>query len=126
MSKLNRMVGVKVFGWLVLESEDGEPATWNTRRVTLLDCQYHNTPLSSGPNFSTEIAAAWEVRAAMKERGWNLNIDDYGNRVRANFSKDMLYDWRNNREHINECVAICIAALAVCGVPESEIQEAMK
>lgn len=123
---LDRLVSEKVMGWPHITFLAEATADGYIRLGTPYRGADHPTDRCGKWSPSTDIAAAWEVRAEMKRRGWNLHIDDYGNRVRANFSKDMLYDWRNNREHANECVSICLAALAVCGVPESEIQEAMR
>lgn len=112
--KLDRLIGERVMGWTVRESEPDDYERYSSGWSV---CRW---------NPSTCIKAAWEVRAEMKRRGFQLHLEDFGNRWRANFSEDMLYDWRNNREHANECVAICLAALAVCGVSDDEIQEAMR
>jgi len=120
---INRLVGERVFGWGIVAIE-GE-LHWYTNRVTPLDQQYHATPLDSGPHFDREIAAAWEVQAMMKANGYKIHFEDFGNRYLANFA-GACYEWRGNREHSNECMAICLAALAAMNVPDATIQEACK
>jgi len=114
--KLDRLVSEKVMGWTVRESD---PDDNDYER-------YSSGWAVSRWNPSTDIAAAWEVRTEMKRRGFQLHLEDFGNRWRANFSRDMLHYWRNSREHSNECVAICLAALELVGAVEEEIQEAMR
>jgi len=127
---INRLVGERVFGWAVRESED-EPATWGTRRITRLDCQYHGTTIDSGPHFDREIAAAWEVvehvtgpnfnnRAFVltlqEEYGWECTIG-----AQDGDDRGCIYS-----THKEAPMAICLAALRAVGVPEATIQEACK
>jgi hypothetical protein len=124
VNQINRLVGERVFGWAVRESEDGEAPSWATPMSNHLERQYHACPIMHGPNFSKEIAAAWEVRAAMKQRGfWLLLIDMNDGTWHAAF-KSVEPDGRCI--YSSECVAICLAALRAVGVSESEIQEAMR
>jgi len=142
---INRLVGERVFGWAVRESED-EPATWGTRRITRLDCQYHGTTIDSGPHFDREIAAAWDVVKHMRSIGFGLDHIVWADRMACSetewgkteenacmvsFGREK-YDAVNNRHthaegesHTPE-KAICLAALRAVGVPEATIQEACK
>ena len=131
MSKLDRLVGVKVFGWAVRESEDGEAPSWATNRATMLDCQYHAVPLSSGPNFSTDIAAAWEVVEHLRTRKEDPMVitmldNDDGEYVIAFATRADRWTTRELGKNRDAPMAICLAALKAFGVSESEIQEAMR
>ena len=113
--KLDRLVATRVMGWTVRESD---PDDNDYERYT-------NGWAVSRWNPSTSIAAAWEVQVAMKAKGYKIHFEDFGNRYLANFA-GACYEWRGNREHSNECMAICLAALAAVNVPEATIQEACK
>jgi hypothetical protein len=118
----------------VRESED-EPTTWGTRRITRLDCQYHGTPIDSGPHFDREIAAAWEVVEHLrKQRSATDKVDDPTWSVALNGSGDRwicdVSDWRGRLDVAacdkTVCMAICWAALRAFNVDEATIQEACK
>lgn len=59
---------------------------------------------------------AWSVVEHMKTKGYRLSLTDYGNRLLANFTRGTEYEWRNNAEHLDPCIAICLAALRAVGV----------
>ena len=127
---INRLVGTRVFGWSI---KDGEPEQWRTLRITRLDCQYHETPVDSGPHFGSEIAAAWEVvehlRKQTKDDGTRKYlvsiIDKEDGMWECVIYEIGMYDiaWE---EHASPAMAICIAALRLNNVDEATIQEAMR
>ena len=133
MSKIDRLVGVKVFGWSIVTDSDGEPI-WSNDCGTPLACQYASAPVRFGPNFTTEIAAAWEViehlRKQTKDDGtrkYLLAIIDEIAHVEVRIETVCLEDYHIwSGPHGQEPMGICVAALKACGVPESEIQEAMR
>jgi hypothetical protein len=144
MNNLDRLVGVKVFGWSIVTDSDGEPI-WSNDCGTPLAFQYASAPVKFGPNFSTEIAAAWEVVRKLRdvkhtEPEWNERWD-WAFAIHspqhcqhwATFYKcgpgDIVKD--DSKVIATACggtegEAICRAALLAVGVPESEIQEAMR
>jgi len=129
---INRLVGERVFGWTVRESEDGDPPHWATSRDTPLARQYHSVPLDSGPHFDREIAAAWEVVEHLRKqrhddggRKYLVSMIDHTDSVEI-----VVEDFREGDSWlaVNESasLAICLAALRAVGVPEATIQEACK
>jgi hypothetical protein len=120
---INRLVGERVFGWAVRESED-EPTTWGTRRITRLDCQYHGTPIDSGPHFDRDIAAAMEVHGKCRLCILPVRMSDGSDGWQVRRYVD-IYD-ATSTNHESLCMAICLAALRAVGVPEATIQEACK
>jgi hypothetical protein len=145
MSKLDRLVAERVFGWTVVAASDGEPI-WSNDCSTPLAFQYASAPVKFGPNFSTEISAAWEVVKHMRSIGFGLDHIVWADRMACSetewgkteenacmvsFGREK-YDAVNNRHthaegesHTPE-KAICLAALRAVGVPEATIQEACK
>jgi hypothetical protein len=129
---LDRLVAERVFGWTVVASSDGEPI-WSNDCGTPLAFQYASAPVKFGPNFSTEIAAAWEVvehlRKQTKDDGtrkWLVSIIDKEDGLWECVIYEIgMYDvaWE---EHASPAMAICIAALRLNNVPEATIQEACK
>jgi len=141
MSKLDRLVGVKVFGWSIVTDSDGEPI-WSNDCGTPLAFQYASAPVKFGPNFSTEIAAAWEVVEHVKLKYREGRCCVAVSRTAAG-NPDYAYDcevcermyvadgWATNAHTVmanarTAPMSICLAALRAVGVPESEIQEAMR
>lgn len=126
MSKLDRLVGIKVFGWSIVADSDGEPI-WSNDCGTPLSFQYASAPVKFGPNFSTEIAAAWEVLEHMQKTDAYC---DSGNGMmfpaHGLFIGEMEYTPIERMTAKDAALAICRAALRAVGVPESEIQEAMR
>ena len=134
MNNLDRLVGVKVFGWSIVTDSDGEPI-WSNDCGTPLAFQYASAPVKFGPNFSTEIAAAWEVVEHLRKQRsaydkptdptWRVSLTGSGDRWICDVS-----DWRERLDVAacdkEPCVAICWAALRAFKVPEAEIQEAMR
>ena len=135
MNNLDRLVGVKVFGWSIVADSDGEPI-WSNDCGTPLAFQYASAPVKFGPNFSTEIAAAWEVVRNLRGRRVEPYEDPWTFQIVDSFTTDVRkwsasvgtvgFRFSHGGEHEDECMAICLAALRAVGVPESEIQEAMR
>jgi len=133
MSKLDRLVGVKVFGWSIVTDSDGEPI-WSNDCGTPLAFQYASAPVKFGPNFSTDIAAAWEVvehlRKQTKDDGtrkYLVSVVDHDDgKMECVIQPGRLWTMSSCANHESAQMAICLAALRAVGVPESEIQEAMR
>ena len=131
MSNLDRLVGVKVFGWSIVADSDGEPI-WSNDCGTPLAFQYASAPVKFGPNFTTDIAAAWEVvehlRKQTKDDGsckWLVSLIDHQHKWEAVVHEIGMDDIACECDE-SAPMAICLAALRAVGVPESEIQEAMR
>lgn len=130
MSKIDRLVGVKVFGWSIVTDSDGEPI-WSNDCGTPLSFQYASAPVKFGPNFSTEIAAAWEVVEHLRTRKDDPMVitaldNDDGEYVIAFAARADRWTTRELGKNRDAPMAICLAALKAFGVSESEIQEAMR
>ena len=132
--KLDRLVGERVFGWSIVAASDGEPI-WSNDCGTPLAFQYASAPVKFGPNFSTDIAAAWEVVEHLrKQRSSTDAVTDPTWSVALNGSGDRwicdVADWRGRMDVAacdkTACMAICWAALRAVGVPDATIQEASK
>ncbi len=141
---INRLVGERVFGWTVVAASDGEPI-WSNECSTPLAFQYASAPVKFGPNFSTEIAAAWEIVEKLHGHhecaGYGycvqLHKDPRGDRSFLDW-KCRFMGWANpDATEGGEMptawavadtapMAICLAALRAVGVPEATIQEACK
>lgn len=77
---------------------------------------------SSLARYSTDIAAAWKVVAAMQAKNWAWIIDnmqDYLGSWQAHFEYETSVV---TAESENVCEAICLAALKAVGVSEEEIK----
>lgn len=124
MNKINRLVGERVFGWAVRQSDDDEAPSWATPMSNRLERQYHACPIVFGPNFSTDISAAWEVREECSVKGLSFGIQNHHEIPWTCSMMDCgeLFEAR----HESALVAICIAALKAFGVPEADIQEALR
>ncbi len=100
MSKLSELVAVRVMG--------GQPGDYDT-------C------------FANAMRVVENLRARRSENGerWRVAIRDAGDKWIVDVE-----DWKARVDvsawDDGVCVAICIAALRACGVPESEIEEARK
>lgn len=133
MSNLDRLVGVKVFGWSIVADSDGEPI-WSNDCGTPLAFQYASAPVKFGPNFTTDIAAAWEVvehlRKQTKDDGtrkYLVSVVDHDDgKMECVIQPGRLWTMSSCANHESAQMAICLAALRAVGVPESEIQEAMR
>jgi hypothetical protein len=128
---LDRLVAERVFGWTVVASSDGEPI-WSNDCGTPLAFQYASAPVKFGPNFSTEIAAAWEVveklRKQRRDCGWRkylVSIIDHITDMEVTIQTMGGNDIAVSR-HESAPMAICLAALRAMNVPEATIQEACK
>ena len=120
MSKLNRLVATKVFGWTV--NRDFSPPRWN---VPLAQTEYYHdydrqtSNHSNVPNFQGNIFDAMQVFDRLR---------------RGKIHKDTvlgeaayMVDTPTHEAHgENLCQVICILALRQFGVPETEIQEALR
>lgn len=119
---LDRLVSKKVMGWTVRESEPDDYERYSSGWAV------------SRWNPSTCIKAAWEVVEHLRKQRLYLIINDTMGQYRARFfdSHWMIDDWvrapdiRMTVWAATAPLAICIAALKAFGVPESEIQEAMR
>jgi len=133
MSKIDRLVGIKVFGWSIVADSDGEPI-WSNDCGTPLAFQYASAPVKFGPNFTTDIAAAWEVvehlRKQTKDDGtrkYLVSVVDHDDgKMECVIQPGRLWTMSSCANHESAQMAICLAALRAVGVPESEIQEAMR
>ena len=131
MSKLDRLVAERVFGWSIVAASDGEPI-WSNDCGTPLAFQYASAPVKFGPHFSREIAAAWDVvehlRKQTKESGarkYLVSILDHPNTF------EVVVENHDTGDSVYACdesapMAICLAALRAVGVDEQAIQEAMR
>ena len=121
MSKIDRLVAERVMGWTVRESE---PDDNDYER-------YINGWAVSRWNPSTDIAAAWGVVEHLRTRKDDPMVitmldNDDGEYVIAFATRADRWTTREIGKHRDAPLAICLAALRSVGVPESEIQEAMR
>lgn len=124
--KLDALVAERVMGWVV-SNECGKH--W----MVPLECpffrEWDKATWPHCPAFSTNIADAWEVRATLKSKGFEVTIGTHGGL--GNISDDTCiirgdeYDrWDASAD--NAELAICLAALRAVGVSKAEIEEAMR
>lgn len=138
--KLDSLVAEKVMGWTYIIKEDTGYSWWKIPESDPLhdDWDGHD---DAQPHYSSDIAAAWEVRNKMAETHdvvvchWLFNNEEGDNRCEITP--------RQTPDECSKCgrcppsthfevwaktaeLAICIAALRAVGVPENEIQEAMQ
>ena len=126
MSKIDRLVAERVMGWTVRES-DADDNDYE---------RYSSGWAVSRWNPSTDIAEAWEVVRNLRKRRFEPYDDPWTFQIVDSFTEDVRkwsasvgtvgFRFSHGGEHENECMAICLAALRAVGVPESEIQEAMR
>jgi hypothetical protein len=129
---LDRLVAERVFGWTVVASSDGEPI-WSNDCGTPLAFQYASAPVKFGPNFSTEIAAAWEVVEHLRKQ---TLADGFSSKYQVSLIDDgELWECLIEDNGSGQCwsgfdespsLAICYAAVVAVGVDEATIQEACK
>jgi hypothetical protein len=131
--KLDRLVAERVFGWSVVAASDGEPI-WSNDCGTPLAFQYASAPVKFGPNFSRDIAAAWEVVEHLRKQRskydsptdptWCVTLNGSGDRWICDVA-----DWRGRLDvaacHEDPRMAICIAALRAVRVSDDEMTEAL-
>lgn len=139
MSKIDRLVAIKIMRMKsrtvrakalnqVVEVWDNNPA--------LVDGVFEAgvLMLHGCPPFSCDMEEAWnKVVHRMRKRGFTISLT---NKNRTNTA--YFYRWPSGKRPIHDnkkarqasdkdaAMAICIAALRAVGVPESEIQEAMR
>lgn len=80
-------------------------------------------------NYSTDIAAAWEVRQEIKRRDLEITVSTHGGL--GNKTDDTCIIRGGEEERWDGSantapLAICLAALRAVGVTEAEIEEAMR
>ena len=129
MSKIDRLVGVKVFGWELRLDKDGAEV-WYTKRANAFEKQYDCSPIVHGPNFTTEIAAAMEVwgnpHVVRHVEYLAPSVDEDKGTVLHWVSAVNINGVRRGCTSVNPAMALCEAALQAVGVSWSEIQEAMR
>jgi len=137
VSKLSELVAVRVMGWeLVTEfprmsRSDGRTLFFEGRQYKVED---DDGQVSRSFRPDTSIADAWRVVEKMRADGWRFALEDNKSYSHmAEFWKnpeDPDYKetdgWQDWQKHGQEPLAICLAALRACGVPEREIEEARK
>jgi hypothetical protein len=102
--ELDALVAEKVMGF------DVYPNNSEFLPADTMAIKFNNVPC-----YSTDIAAAWDVRAKMLERGYKLELrsDSFGSI--ANFYNDRDNNWC--KEYLDAPHAICLAALkAMCAI----------
>lgn len=122
-SKLDRLVAERVmkferFDW----PADSSGFVWFDREA--------NTNRGGWWSPSSDISAAWCVKRAMYTKGFRLSMSEPFVSLIVSFKKgnDQGKPCGGSEQAQNEDkepLAICLAALRACGVPEAEIQEAM-
>ena len=146
MSKIDRLVAERVMGWkwiqVAVRGGEGKiktivpPTDWE-------GCEpaEESTPLASDwdragglvrHKFSTDIAAAWEVESTLYGRKLFIVLErdppcEHFECVFVDYCRGYdKYKLPARVWHKSAPMAICLAALRAVGVPESEIQEAMR
>ena len=129
-NKLDRLVAEKVMGWTV--NKERSPYQWFVPldQGLLYEC-WDQTPATKTEEFSTDIAAAWEVVEHLRTRKDEPMVitaldNDDGEYVIAFAKRDDRWTTRNIGKHRDAPMAIGLAALRAVGVPEATIQEACK
>lgn len=111
---------VFVVPWYV--PRDGNPMAM--KWVDRGDGAYHQKRWSP----SSDISAAWEVINEMQRCHWDYDVWNEGTVHWCFFGRKTHDDIESPGEFsgTTPALAICLAALRACGVPEPEIQEAMQ
>lgn len=129
--KLDRLVAEKVMGWTV--NKEQSPYQWSVPlgQGLLYEC-WDCTPATKAESFSTDIAAAWEMVEHLRKQTnqdgscrWLVSIIDHQHKWEAVVHEIGMDDIACECDE-SAPTAICLAALRAVGMPESEIQEAMR
>lgn len=127
--KLDALVAERIFAWSIERSQDDQQTPtdrgWPGNIHPAIKAQ-------EIPQYSTDIAAAWEVveKLRLKFRIPSIEISQLGGSDKWFFRMN----WPQGVDRIGTValqamtvqMVICLAALKVYGVSESEIDEAMK
>ncbi len=118
---LDRMVALKVLKWVEWEGPQGFKCIGDRA------CGGHR----SVPYFSSSIEDAWQIVSLLNEEKRNITIahSPVTDRWLVQFLSKRKPDGgfesgeTGSAEHPDVCVAICLAALQVAGVPKSDMSE---
>ena len=138
--ELDAAVAEMVFGWRWIHEDGEQPyavpylvGPGSSVYYPTVHAKFPNVPKSGGDllNYSTDIAAAWEVVEKMRTNGWffsladSIELPDFI----ARFTTcppvgSPIPD--HSAMNVSAPLAICLAALRAVGVSEQEIEAAMK
>lgn len=127
--KLDRLVAERVMGWTVNRERDER---WNVPLDSTYFKVWDQTTTKNAPWFSKTMSHAWEVVEHLRKQTnddgscrWLVSLIDHQHKWEAVVHEIGMDDIACECDESAQ-MAICLAALRAVGVPESEIQEAMR